>query len=154
MNIKELLPNEKSKKKWKQGIISSNDVSKVFPALKIDPIIYRSSWELNFIRALEENPNVKNWGSECVEIPYLYHGAKHRYYPDFLVETVNGEIYLIEIKPYAQSHLNESVSKYNKKSCCKNFVKWAVAEKFANSRNIRFIVLTEKNCNFLKSEKK
>jgi len=154
MNIKELLPNRKSKKKWKQGIISPNEVTKVFSALRYEPIIYRSSWELNFIRALEENSNVKNWGSECVEIPYLYHGTKHRYYPDFLVEAVSGEIYLIEIKPYTQSHLAESISKYDKKSCCKNLVKWTAANKFAKSRNIRFLVLTEKNCNFLKSENK
>ena len=68
-------------------------------------IIYRSSWELKFMKYCDNNPNVLEWGSEEVVIPYRspLDGKVHRYYVDFYIKvrTTKNEIkkYLIEIKP-------------------------------------------------------
>ena len=48
-------------------------------------IIYRSLWELRFMRYLDSHPNVTQWASEEITIPYFSPVDKkiHRYFPDF-----------------------------------------------------------------------
>ena len=48
-------------------------------------IIYRSRWELLFMRYLDNNSGIKEWASEELIIPYRspIDGRVHRYFPDF-----------------------------------------------------------------------
>ena len=68
---------------------------------------YRSSWELKFFQWCDKNPNVLEWGSESVVVPYKspVDGKHHRYFVDNVVAIREGnEInrYLVEIKPLKQ----------------------------------------------------
>ena len=66
-------------------------------------IVYRSSWELNFMSRLDKDPNVLQWNSEEIIVPYIGIDNKmHRYFVDFWVKTKTQEL-LIEVKPNAQS---------------------------------------------------
>ena len=77
---------------------------------KGDPtnVIYRSGWELKLMMYLDTQPNVLQWSSEEVIIPYVspIDNRIHRYYVDFYVKkrTPGGKIeeMLIEVKPEAQ----------------------------------------------------
>lgn len=63
---------------------------------------YRSGWELAYIKWLDANPSVKSFRYEGVVIIYISNvrsGMHHRYFPDFLVEYVDGRQVLVEIKP-------------------------------------------------------
>ena len=72
-------------------------------------IIYRSSWELKFMKYCDLNDSILEWGSEEVVIPYRspLDNRIHRYFVDFYikVEDMNGQIkkYLIEVKPKKQT---------------------------------------------------
>ena len=48
-------------------------------------IIYRSSYELKFMKWCDINDNITEWGSEEVAIPYRspIDNRIHRYFPDF-----------------------------------------------------------------------
>ena len=73
-----------------------------------DKIIYRSLWELRFMRYLDSTPSILKWSSEEVVVPYRspIDGRRHRYFPDFWirVKTSDGSVKesLIEIKPKTQ----------------------------------------------------
>ena len=51
-------------------------------------VIYRSSWELKFMRWCDYNKNVLEWGSETTIIPYKspVDSKIHRYFVDFLLK--------------------------------------------------------------------
>ena len=52
-------------------------------------IIYRSLWELKFMKYCDSNQNILEWGSEEFFIPYTspVDGKRHRYYPDFYIKV-------------------------------------------------------------------
>jgi hypothetical protein len=54
-------------------------------------IIYRSGWEFKLMRYLDVHPDVIEWGSEELIVPYRspIDGRMHRYFPDFLVKQIN-----------------------------------------------------------------
>ena len=66
-------------------------------------IVCRSSWERRFCYWADLNPNIIQWASEEVAIPYVspLDNRVHRYYPDFLIkvkETTGAtKTYLIDI---------------------------------------------------------
>ncbi len=68
-------------------------------------IVYRSLWELKFMKWCDMNASVLEWGSETIIIPYVspVDSKVHRYFVDFYIKTKakDGTIskYLIEIKP-------------------------------------------------------
>ena len=68
-------------------------------------VVYRSLWERNTFRWCENNPKVKSWNSEEVVVPYKSTVDKrlHRYFVDLLIEMDNGKVFLVEIKPKAQT---------------------------------------------------
>ena len=116
---------------------------------------YRSSWELKFFQWCDKNSNVLRWGSESVIVPYIspIDRKMHRYFVDNIVtikEGNNTKTYLVEIKPSKQTKPPVS-SKRKKKSTiiyenytyAVNCAKWDAARKFAKSKNIEFIILTE-----------
>ena len=121
-------------------------------------IIYRSSWELNFFSRLDNDPNVIQWASEEIAIPYLgIDGKRHRYFPDLWIKTksADGKIneMLVEIKPNAQSipptkkannakanrrYINEAITYET------NSRKWAAAEALCKAKGWVFKVVGEK----------
>lgn len=111
-------------------------------------IIARSSWELIYMRALDNSPVVAKWISEpkTLNISYLspIDRKVHQYWPDFLVQYINGDIEILEIKPAKESLAEESNSLYDKLMLVKNVAKWHAADKFAKSIGARFRVITEK----------
>lgn len=63
---------------------------------------YRSGWELLFMQHLDADPTVASYQYEGACILYLSNrktGKMRKYYPDFLVEHVDGRKRLVEIKP-------------------------------------------------------
>ena len=125
---------------------------------KGDPtnIIYRSLWEMRFMRYLDQHPSVMFWASEEVIIPYISPVDKkvHCYFPDFWVRmkaqdgTINNV--LIEIKPHQQTKIPVKPQKLTRKfinearTYSVNQAKWKAAEEFCRDRNWQFKVLTEK----------
>lgn len=142
-NIKQLKPSANSR--YKQGYIDQKSCRKLFPSIKNENIIYRSSYERRFIYWCESNANVKHWGSECITIPYvlLTDHTNHTYNPDFVVEMQDGSIYVIEIKPKNQCIKPTGDSAYALNEYTKNISKWTAAKRFCESRGVQFKVLTE-----------
>ena len=72
-------------------------------------IIYRSGWELTFMKYLDRQPEVLRWSSEEIIIPYRspIDNKLHRYYPDFWVKIKKHdgtfETSIIEVKPKSQT---------------------------------------------------
>ena len=118
-------------------------------------IIYRSLWERKFMKYRDRNPNILEWGSEEVIIPYRspLDNRIHRYFPDFYIRVREntGEIkkYIIEVKPKKQciepkkrrtrtkSYVREVVE------YAKNQAKWKAARNYCADRRLTFKILTE-----------
>lgn len=122
-------------------------------------IIYRSSWEKKVMLWLDNNPNVIQWSSEEVIVPYVspVDGKRHRYFVDFYaqVRTSAGNLksYLLEVKPAKQAkepvqkkritkqYINEVVT------YAVNQAKWKAATEYCVDRGWEFKVLTEEHLN-------
>ena len=125
---------------------------------KGDPtnIIYRSLWELKFMKYCDSNENVLEWGSEEIVIPYIspIDNRVHRYFPDFYVrvrsKTGRIEKLIIEIKPLKQTTPPKKQSRRTKKYITEvttyavNEAKWAAAREYCKDRKWEFRILTEK----------
>jgi hypothetical protein len=123
----------------------------------IHNVIYRSLWELRFMKWCDFNPSVLEWGSEIVIIPYISPVDRkyHRYFVDFFikVKNKNNEItkYLVEIKPEKFTKPPEIPKKKTKKFIDEVFqysvneAKWKAAFEFCEDRKMKFIILTEKD---------
>jgi len=117
---------------------------------------HRSRWELRYMKYLDSNPNVIEWGSETVIIPYYHPIDKRtrRYFVDFYVKVVTktgmAKKYIIEIKPYNQCFppkkpKRQTVTYKNKiKTYVMNQAKWKAAKRYADKRDWEFVVITEK----------
>ena len=118
-------------------------------------IIYRSLWELKFMKYCDSNQNILEWGSEEIIVPYRspIDNRYHRYFPDFYIKVreSTGKIkkYIIEVKPKKQC-IEPKVQKKKTKSyvyeVCeyvKNQAKWKAAEEYCMDRGLEFKVLTE-----------
>lgn len=130
-----------------------------YPKYKGDTtdIVYRSSWELKFMRWCDTNDSVLEWGSETVIIPYVspVDGKIHRYFVDFFVKIRNkdGSIqkYLVEIKPEKFTKPPEIPKKKTRKFIDEVFLygtnqaKWKAANEFCINQGWKFLVLTEKD---------
>lgn len=118
-------------------------------------IVYRSSWELTYLRRLDTDPNVLKWASEEVIVPYHnpVTGTVRRYFVDFWVQkVVDGKIVtqLIEIKPFRET-IPPSPSKNKKRKTmlrevttyATNQAKWEAANKYCQKKGWQFVILTE-----------
>lgn len=142
MNIKDLKPKICSR--HRQGYLDPHSCKKLFPGLTNDLITFRSSWEKKYAYYCENNPDIKYWGSECIQIPYiLYDGTHHTYYPDFLLEMTNGDKIVVEIKPASECHRPLCENGYLWNAYTKNMCKWAAAKQFCEDRGMQFRILTE-----------
>ena len=130
---------------------------KNYQKYKGDPtnVIYRSSWELKFLKYCDLNDNVLEFGSEEVIVPYMspLDNRIHRYFPDFYIKVreSTGQIkkYLIEVKPFKQT-VEPQVKKrktkgyiYEVYEYARNQAKWKAAREFCKDRLWEFKVLTE-----------
>lgn len=128
---------------------------------KGDPtkIIYRSSWEMRFMKYLDENSNIIQWASEELFIPYKspLDGKWHRYFPDFIIRMRDKEgkitVKMIEIKPRSQAvppipkaNGSKPTKKYLREVATYgiNMAKWNAAKEYCDDKNWQFVVLTEK----------
>ena len=123
----------------------------------INNIIYRSLWELRFMKWCDQNSSVLEWGSEIVIIPYISPVDKkvHRYFVDFYIKVKNSEEkiqkYLIEIKPEKFTKPPEIPTRKTKKFIDEVFqygvnqAKWKAAFEFCEDRKMKFMILTEKD---------
>ena len=113
-------------------------------------IVYRSGWELDFMRYLDRQPNVLKWSSEEIIIPYKspIDGQWHRYYPDFWVKTATGES-VIEIKPKKQTVPPKPNPKHKRrylrevKTWGINEAKWKAAKEVCENKGWKWQILTE-----------
>lgn len=121
----------------------------------IHDIVYRSSWELKFMKWCDTNPSVLEWGSEIVIIPYKspVDSKVHRYFVDFYVKIISksGIItkYLVEIKPERFTKPPPIPKKQTRRFVEEVFqyginqAKWKSANEFCEDRGMKFLVLTE-----------
>ena len=118
-------------------------------------IIYRSLWELKFMKYCDSNQNILEWGSEEVFLPYRspLDNKIHRYFPDFYIKVKEntGKIkkYIIEVKPKKQCiEPNPQKKKtrsyiYEVREYAKNQAKWRAAKNYCLDRGLEFKILTE-----------
>lgn len=138
--------------RFKQGIFKPKHPQKFIGKFAV----YRSSFELKFMRWADMNPNVLEWSSEQVIVPYVspVDGRAHRYYVDNFVAIKEGDVvkkYLVEIKPFSQTHPPKPSKRkkpatvmYEQTQWVINQAKWTAAKEFAKRKNVEFIILTEK----------
>lgn len=126
-------------------------------------IVWRSSWELRFMRWCDSNPNVLTWASEGIVVPYFsaIDQKQHRYFVDFLIKVkkADGAVrnYLIEIKPDEQTRPpTKTKSRYYQSQCLeyvKNQEKWKAATEWASRNDCEFLVMTEHHLGLAKRGK-
>ena len=148
-DIKQLKPSANSR--YRQGYIDPGSCKKLFPDLVRDSIIYRSSYERKFIYWCENNPKVKHWGSECMSIKYvsMIDKKEHTYYPDYVVEMIDGEKWVVEIKPYSQTQRPVTENGWLWNAYTMNMSKWVAAKQFCDARGLKFKILTERTIELL-----
>jgi len=113
---------------------------------------YRSSWEFAFMKFCDENPNVSQWASEAIQIPYRdpLTGKYTIYVPDFFIvytdRNGSNRVELIEVKPENQT-LKEKLgrSRANQAHWVRNQAKWEAARAWCKQKKIHFRVITEKD---------
>ena len=143
------------RKKWRQGIFTPKNQDKFIGS----KAVYRSGLELKFFRFCDDNPNVLEWGSENIVVPYIspLDNKAHRYYVDNYIaikEESKVVKYLVEIKPSKQT--KPPTTKYRKrqhllyeqKQYVINQAKWKAAKEFCKKKELTFIILTEKELIF------
>lgn len=115
-------------------------------------VIYRSLWEKHAFKWCDNNSNVIEWSSEEVVIPYLYEvdHKYHRYFMDLKIKFKDGRVFLVEIKPDAQTRPptgQRRTKRYITESLTyvKNMNKWTTAQEYAKDRGWHFVIWTEKN---------
>ena len=123
---------------------------------------FLSSWEYKFMRFLDINENIIQWGSESIKIPYTYfdpitkNQSSHIYYPDFIIRIKKSDTIMrtqiIEIKPFRETKAPKLAKNrktktmlYEVKTYAKNQAKWAAAKEFCRVRDWDFVVITEKD---------
>jgi hypothetical protein len=87
---------------------------------------YRSSWEMKYMKYLEDCPDILTYQYESLRLPYFYRNKRRWYIPDFVVGNK-----IIEIKP-----------KYfvNRR---RNLAKFAIARIYCAANNMSFEIITE-----------
>lgn len=126
-------------------------------------VVYRSGWELKFFLWCDRSPRVLSWGSEEIVIPYYHRTSQkmRRYYVDGVVKYLKRDDtivnYLVEIKPYKQTIPPKKPKKPGLKGDARymremvtymqNQDKWNEARKFAEKKDMEFVILTENELN-------
>lgn len=113
---------------------------------------YRSGWEFTFMKFCDENPNITQWASEAIKIPYRnpLTGKQTIYVPDFFITYLDKSgkqrVELIEVKPANQSFKEQlGKSKHNQAHWVVNQAKWASARAWCKQNNVNFRIITEQD---------
>jgi hypothetical protein len=113
-------------------------------------ITYRSMWERQTFKWIDNQSDIVEWNSEEVVIPYRCQtdNKMHRYFIDVYFKTAAGKKYLIEIKPDKQTKPPRGTRKtkrYIKEALTyvKNQCKWEAARDFAELNDCEFCIWTE-----------
>lgn len=112
-------------------------------------VTFRSSWELTVMNFLDNHPNVIQWASESISIPYTnpLTGQPRKYIPDFMVlyqdKNGNRRAEVIEVKPSKETLMENAKSKRDKAVIIMNTAKWAAAMSWCKKNGMTFRVLTE-----------
>lgn len=114
-------------------------------------IVYRSLWERQVFRWLDEQTTVQSWSSEEVVIPYRCKtdGKVHRYFVDIKMHLTDGTTYIIEIKPKKETIPPVNPGRKTKRyitevmTYAKNISKWKAAEEYAADRGWIFQIWHE-----------
>ena len=114
-------------------------------------ITYRSLWERNTFRWMDSNPDIVEWNSEEVIIPYRCETDKrvHRYFVDIYYKDKTGATYLIEIKPKKETRIPKKPTRKTKRylteamTYVKNQSKWKAAVEFCANRGWHFEIWHE-----------
>jgi hypothetical protein len=118
-------------------------------------IYYRSGWELKMMQHFDFNPNILEWSSEELGIPYYVpeDNSVHRYFPDFIVKLKkrDGSIhtYMYEVKPKKQTAPPKKPNRNSKKYIQESFqyyindLKWKAATNYCKQLGWTFALLTE-----------
>jgi hypothetical protein len=120
-------------------------------------IVYRSRWELKLMADLDKHPDVLEWSSEEIVVPYIspMDNKIHRYFVDFWVKKKNYsdskvEVVLIEVKPKGQCvppkvQSGKPTKRYLNEvhTWGVNSAKWKAATNYAKDRGWKFIIMTE-----------
>jgi hypothetical protein len=101
---------------------------------------------------LDKNPDIVEWGSEEIIIPYKspVDGRFHRYFPDFIVKTKNKTM-IVEVKPDRETKEPKARSRMTKQYIQEvttygvNQSKWKAAEEYCLDRGWEFKIITEKH---------
>jgi len=110
---------------------------------------YRSGWEMQVMHFLDTNKSISKWASEAIVIPYAnpLTGKRANYIPDFFVVYTNKyghqKAEVIEVKPKAQTSLNEAKSKHDKAHAIVNMAKFAAANLYCKQNGFTFRVISE-----------
>ena len=123
--------------------------------------VYRSLWEWKVCKYCDNNENIVEWSVEPFAIPYVSpaDGRTHRYFPDFYIRTVNGDTFIIEVKPDKQTRPPKFKSTPKRgvptrrflkeqRTYGVNMAKWDAAKTFCDNMGASFKIMTEKNTNF------
>lgn len=131
---------------------------------KGDPtkVFYRSSWEFKVMRKFDEHPDIVEWQSEELAIPYMnpVKGKSSRYFPDFVIKKRIGEnkyqMIMIEVKPKKQTMPPDPANRNKTPSgrvsrrflneaatYAVNEAKWKAAKRYCDERGWSFQILTE-----------
>lgn len=118
-------------------------------------ITYRSTWEQFIMRWLDNHPDVVQWNSEEVVIPYFSNadGKKRRYFMDFWAKFSNGQEFFFEVKPKKETRPPAKPSKLTT-AAKKRYIdevytwsvntdKWKAASATADKMGIQFRLITE-----------
>ena len=121
---------------------------------------YRSSLERKFFYYFDTSPNVVAWASESIIVPYFNNvdNKIHKYYVDLIaaIKDKDGKVqkYLIELKPYIQTlpPIKSDKKKtgtvlYENLMYHQNQCKWKAASEYAAKKDMKFIILTERDLN-------
>jgi hypothetical protein len=139
--------------KYHQGFFHPQNPEKYIGDVR--NIVYRSSWELKFMRWCDRSPNVLRYGSEEFCVPYFNPIKKKvcRYFPDFIIEVLENDNkvrkYIVEIKPKRQTvppvKGNKKKQTYinEMKTYAVNQAKWKTIQEWCDDHMIGFKIVTE-----------
>ena len=115
-------------------------------------IVCRSSWERGLCKFFDSSSSIKYWSSEPFAIQYKKPttGRMHRYFPDFFIETTDGQKILIEVKPKHETIKPVKKPRQQAKTFARqrvkysvNEAKWIYAREFCKKNGILFQIWTE-----------
>lgn len=121
------------KPKFKQGdYVSKKNNGKV--------LHYRSGYELEIYKLLEEIPEVVAYDVESLEVRYYFENEFHTYWPDLSLLFADGHREIWEVKPQTQCKLPI------------NIAKWKSAGLLCEARGWDFEIITEKEIGKLRAK--